>query len=416
VNRVVVTGLGAISAIGNSPSAIFESALSARSGVRLAPEFAVNGVVPLVAGADFDASSVVLRQRSAPMDRATAMAVAVARQATADAGAGIGFASQRAAIYWGTGMGAANTLEDSYRSLFQDNNWRLKPTSIVTGMNNAPAALISLEYGVTGPVLTYSIACASSAIAIGEAMRAIRNGIVDCAIAGGSEAMLTRGVLSAWSALRTLASTDVEDASRSCKPFASDRSGFVLGEGAAAIVLENAEHAAARGARIYAELAGFGLTSDATHIADPSSDGQARALEAALTDARIRPADVGYINAHGTATVVGDRVEVASIKRVFGEEASHIPVSSTKALHGHVMGATGAIEFMIALLTLKSGSLPPTAHLTRLDPSLNLDFVPNAARHGLPISTVVSNSFAFGGSNAVLVARNMAAAPQLSRG
>jgi 3-oxoacyl-[acyl-carrier-protein] synthase II len=405
VNRVVVTGLGAICAIGNSPSAIFEAALAARSGVRPAPELAVNASVPLVASASFHPANVALRQRSAPMDRATAMAVAVARQAATDAGAGVPLTSHRTGIYWGTAMGSANTLEESYRSVFEDNNWRLKPTSVVTGMTNAPAALISLEHGVTGPVLTYSVACASSAVAIGEAMRAIRHGIIDCAIVGGSEAMLTRGVLAAWSALRTLASTDVGDASRSCKPFASDRSGFVLGEGAAAIVLENAEHAAERGAKIHAELAGFGLTSDARHIADPSSDGQARALDAALDDAGVHAAEVGYINAHGTATVVGDRVEVASIRRIFGKESSRIPVSSTKALHGHVMGATGAIEFMIALLVLNSGSLPPTAHLTRPDPDLDLDFVPNAARHGIDLTAVISNSFAFGGSNAVLVAR-----------
>jgi 3-oxoacyl-[acyl-carrier-protein] synthase II len=416
VNRVVVTGLGAICAIGNSPSAIFEAALAARSGVRLAPELAFNASVPLVAGASFDPASVTLRQRSAPMDRATAMAVAVARQAATDAGAGVALASHRTGIYWGTAMGAANTLEETYRSLFQDHNWRMKPTSIVTGMNNAPAALISLEYGVTGPVLTYSVACASSAIAIGEAMRAVRHGIIDCAIVGGSESMLTRGVLAAWSALRTLASTDADDASRSCKPFASDRSGFVLGEGAAAIVLENAERAVERGAKIYGELAGFGLTSDATHIADPSANGQERALDAALGDAGVHPAAVGYINAHGTATVVGDRVEVESIRRIFGNEGASIPISSTKALHGHVMGATGAIEFMIALLVLNSGSLPPTAHLARPDPGLNLDFLPNAARHGVDLSAVVSNSFAFGGSNAVLVARKMAPAPRCLNG
>lgn len=408
--------MGAITAIGNSPSAIFDAALSGRSGVRPAPELAVSPLIPLVASADFDAESVVPRQRSAPMDRATAMALAVARQAVTDAGGDLSPGSPLTGIYWGTGMGAAGTLEESYRSVFRDNNWRLKPTSIVTGMNNAPAALISLEYGVTGPTLTYSVACSSSAVAIGEAMRAIRHGIIDCAIVGGSEALLTRGVLSAWSALRTLAKHDPQDATRSCKPFASDRTGFVLGEGAAALILENVDRALARGARIYAELAGFGLTSDATHIADPSPDGQSRAIGAALRDAGISPAEIGYINAHGTATIAGDRVEVASIRRVFGEHANGVAVSSTKALHGHVMGATGAIEFMISLMALESGSLPPTAHLTRPDPELDLDFVPNSARHGVSLSAVVSSSFAFGGSNAVLVARKMAApSPSASR-
>jgi 3-oxoacyl-(acyl-carrier-protein) synthase len=412
VNRVAITGLGAITAIGNSPATMFEAALSSRSGVRLAPELAVSPLSPLVASAAFDPATVVLRRRSAPMDRATAMAVAAATQAVADAGANLNPGSERTGIYWGTGMGAAGTVEEGYRSVFQDNDWRLRPTSVVTAMNNAPAALISLEYGITGPTLTYSVACSSSAIAIGEAMRAIRYGLIDCAIVGGSEALLTRGILSAWSALRTLAKQDPEESSRSCKPFAADRSGFVLGEGAAALVLEAAERAAERSARIYAELAGYGLASDARHISDPSPEGQSQAMSAALSDAEISPAEVGYINAHGTATLVGDRVEVASIKNVFGPAALRIPISSTKALHGHVMGATGAVEFMIALLALSTGSLPPTAHLARPDPDFDLDFVPNSARHGLKLLAIVSNSFAFGGSNAVLVARSMSSSGQ----
>jgi 3-oxoacyl-[acyl-carrier-protein] synthase II len=405
MQRVAVTGLGAITAIGNSPEAIFASALAGRSGVRPAPDLAFGAVIPLAARADFDVAAVLPRQRSAPMDRATAFALAAARQAVADAGPTLAPGAPCTGIWWGTGSGAATTLEDSYRCVFRDDNWRLKPTSVVTAMNNAPAALISLEFGITGPALTLSVACASSAIAIGEAMRAIRHGLVDCAIVGGSDAMLTRGVLAAWSGLRALAACDRDDPATSCKPFASDRCGFVIGEGAAALVLESVERAQRRGARVYGELAGYALTSDGTHISDPSSDGQARAIAAALLDAGIGPDEIGYINAHGTATLIGDRVETASIKRVFGDHASRVPISSTKALHGHVMGATGAIELMIALLALDRGSLPPTAHLTRPDASLDLDFVPNSARHGQELSAVMSNSFAFGGSNAVLVAR-----------
>lgn len=412
MHRVAITGLGAITAVGNSPLALFGSVLAGESGIRLAPELAVSPAIPLVASAAFDPSTVVLRERGAPLDRATAMALAAVRQAIGDAGMRFDGQSPGTGIYWGTGMGAANTLEASYRSIFQDNNWRLRPTSVVTAMNNAPAAVISLEYGITGPALTYSIACASSAVAIGEAMRAIRHGLIDCAIVGGSEAMLTRGLLAAWSALRTLASPDQQDAARSCKPFAADRSGFVLGEGAAALVLESIEHAQRRGVRIYAELAGYGLTSDAAHIVDPSPEGQVRAIGGALADAGLSAADVGYINAHGTATVVGDRVEAESIGRVFGNRALRVAVSSTKALHGHVMGATGAIEFMISVLALHSGSLPPTAHLTYPDPALDLDLVPNAARHGVALDAVVSNSFAFGGSNAVLVARRAPVDPR----
>lgn len=409
MRRVAITGLGAITAIGNSPEATFESALAARSGVRKAPEWAVAPVPPLAASAAFDPGWVKLRQRTAPMDRATAMAVAVARQAIEDSGGGLPTALDRVGVYWGTGMGAAGTLEDAYQGVFENHSWRIKPTMVVTAMNNAAVAQISLEFGITGPTLTYSVACASSAVAIGEALRAIRYGIVDCAIVGGSEAPLTRGTLSAWSALRALAAADPADAARSCKPFATDRSGFVLGEGAGALVLEAADRAIARGARIYGELAGYGTTSDAAHIADPSTGGQARAIRAALADGDVDPADVGYINAHGTATITGDRVEAASIRQAFGDHADAIAVSSTKALHGHVMGATGAIEMIIATLALHRRCVPPTAHLDHPDPGLDLDFVADGPRRDLTLRAVASNSFAFGGTNAVLVALDPAA-------
>lgn len=407
MHAVAVTGLGAIAAIGNSADAVFASTVVGKSGVRIAPELAVSTLTPLVASADFRTADVVLTRRSAPMDRATAMAVAAARQAVIDAGANVAIQGARTGIYWGTGMGAAQTLEDSYRSVFQDDNWRLRPTSVVTAMNNAAAALISLEFGITGPSLTYTVACASSAIAVGEAMRAIRHGLIDCAIVGGSEAMLTRGMLSAWSALRTLAACDAENSARSCKPFSADRTGFVLGEGAAALILESDLRASERGARIYAELAGFGLTSDAAHISDPSAIGQARAISIALEDADLAPSAIGYINAHGTATPVGDRIEVDAIRRAFGAAASRVAISSTKALHGHVMGATGALEFLLAVLALRSGLMPPTAHLDRADTELGLDFIPNRARRA-DLQAVMSNSFAFGGSNAVLIARRWA--------
>lgn len=405
MNRVAVTGMGAITAIGNSPAAIFEAALAARSGVRRAPELGSGATVPLVGSAIFDAGAVTPRHKTAPLDRATAMALAAARQAVADSGLDIAGASAQTGVYWGTGMGAVATLEDAYHSVFHDDNWRLRPTTVITMMYHAPTALISLEFGITGPTLTYSVACASSAISLGEAMRAIQHGQIDYAIAGGSDAMLTRGTFAAWSALRTLAREDATDAARSCKPFAADRSGFVLGEGAAAMVLENADRARQRGARIYGELAGYGLASDAAHISDPSPDGQTRAIESALLEADVDRSDVGYINAHGTATSVGDRVEATAIKRVFGDHAPNIAISSTKAIHGHVMGATGAIEFMIALLALHMKSVPPTAHLAHPDPHLDLDFVRESARHGVALGAIISNTFAFGGSNAVLVAR-----------
>jgi 3-oxoacyl-[acyl-carrier-protein] synthase II len=266
-----------------------------------------------------------------------------------------------------------------------------------------------VEFRLTGPSITYCVACASSAVAIGEAMRAIRLGVIDWAVAGGSEASLTRGILAAWAPLRTLAREDPDDPARSCKPFSVERSGFVLGEGAAALIVENAERAKRRQARVYAELAGYAVTSDGTHISDPSPDGQARAIRMALDDAEISPGEVGYLNAHGTATLLGDRVETVSLKRALGSHVAEVPVSSTKAVHGHVMGATGAIEAIAAILALHSGSIPPTAHLDQPSPDLDLDYVPNTARYGNALSAVVSNSFGFGGTNAVLVARNPAA-------
>jgi 3-oxoacyl-[acyl-carrier-protein] synthase II len=403
---VAVTGLGAICAIGRSPQEIFEAALAGRSGVQPAPDLAVSAAVPLAARAPFEAQHVTIARYSMPLDRCSALGVAVARQALVDAGVPASSANGETGVYWGTSAGGNETLERAYQTLFAERTWRLKPTTVVTVMHNAPAAAISIDLGVGGPSLTYSVACASAAVAIGEAMLAVRSGRLARAIAGGSEACITRGALTAWSALRALATTDRANPAMSCKPFAADRSGFVLGEGGAAVVLEDAEQARARGAHVYAELAGYGVSSDAAHMAEPSPNGQARAIAAALLDAGIGVDEVGYVNAHGTATRAGDRAEVDSIRRVFGARADSLLVSSTKALHGHVMGATGAIELVIALLALHTRSVPPTAHLASPDPSLELDFVPNCGRHDVPLRAVASNSFAFGGTNAVLVARH----------
>ena len=272
-------------------------------------------------------------------------------------------------------------------------------------MNNAAAAHISIDHALRGPSLTYSTACSSSAIAIGEACRAIRHGYADLAIAGGAESLLNLGTIRAWEALRTLANEDPEDPSTSCRPFSKDRSGLVLGEGAGIVVLETEEHARARGATIYAELAGYGAASDASHLTKPSQEGQAAAMRMALADAGLDGDRIGYINAHGTATLAGDVSETAAIKEVFGPHARRLAVSSTKSMHGHLMGATGAVEFITAILALQRGSLPPTANLRVPDPECDLDYVANTARTGVTLEAVMSNSFAFGGSNAVLVAR-----------
>lgn len=406
MNRVAVTGLGTISAIGDSPDEFFASLIATRSGIRRAPDLAVLNAVPLLARTDFpEGEPANARLR---FDRTTAMGLAAARQAVVNAGNSVCPGSSATGIYWGTGAGGVSTVEANYKRIFGEDKWRVNPTTVVTAMNNAAAAHIALEFGVTGPTMTYTVACASAALALGEAMRAIRFGVIDCAIVGGADAILTRGNIAAWMALRTLAQEDALDPSRSCKPFAQNRSGFVLGEAAGALVLESADRARDRGARIYAEFAGYAATSDATHVSDPSSDGQSRAMTMAMRDAELEPKDIGYLNAHGTATPMGDRIEVESIKRAFGEHAVRVPISSTKALHGHCMGATGAIEFIAAVMALHHKIIPPTAHLDEIDPALDLDFVPNNARRAETIRAVMSNSFAFGGANAVLVARDPA--------
>ena len=358
---------------------------------------------------DFDAAPLFEAPKLRMMDRVSQFALAAARQALQQAGIGNGtidggFDRDRAGVCIGTGMGGAETVDESYHTLYGQQSDRIKPFSILLGMNNAPAAWIGLEYGLQGPNLTYSTACSSSAVAIGEAAMRIRAGAADLMLAGGTEALLAPGPMKAWEALRTLAVEDASNPSASCKPFAKNRSGMVLGEGAAVLVLEEWEHALARGAAPLAEVVGYGLTTDTGHMTRPSIDGQARAMRLALSSARMAPADIAYINAHGTGTQANDPVETAAIRQVFGSHAERLAVSSTKSMHAHLLGAAGALEFAIALLAMRRGVLPPTMHLDQPDPECDLDYVPNAARHGCTLGAVMSNSFAFGGTNAVLVA------------
>lgn len=305
----------------------------------------------------------------------------------------------------GTCQGGIGTLENGYRELFQRDDPRIKPLTVLLSMNNAAASHISMKFRLQGPNITYSTACSSSAIAIGESYRKIKHGYADVMLAGGAEAMLTLGAMKAWEALRTLAPEDPDDAAASCKPFAKNRSGLVLGEGAAVLVLEDAERAINRGAKIYAELIGYDCSSDASHITKPDASGQTRTILNALSDAQLKPGDIHYINAHGTATLAGDIEETKAIKHVFGEHAAHIPVSSTKSMHGHLMGATGAVEFMAAVLALQHNAIPPTINLHQPDPECDLDYVPNHGRTDVHLNAVMSNSFAFGGSNAVIIAK-----------
>jgi 3-oxoacyl-[acyl-carrier-protein] synthase II len=404
VRRVVITGMGVIAPIGNTVDEFFTSLISAHSGIRRVADAIYAGPPSLVAGCvDFDASSLMPAHRLPHHDRATLFALAAVRQALSDARLDPESDDTHAAgVYWGTGLGGATSIEDSYRMMFAGNG-RVRPTSVVLGMNNAAAGNISIANGLRGALLNFSTACSSSASSIGEAYRAIKHGYADIIVAGGSEALITYGNLRAWDAMQALAHADPSDPARSCKPFSANRKGIVLGEGAAALILESAEHAARRGASVHAELAGYGNSADASHISKPDASGQVRAMRAALAEAGVTNRDVDYLNAHGTATVVGDVVESNAIQQVFGDGRIP-PVSSTKALHGHLMGATGAAEMVAAICALEQNVIPPTAHLDCPDPACPLDYVPNAARTAV-LHTVMSNSFGFGGMNAVLVAR-----------
>jgi 3-oxoacyl-[acyl-carrier-protein] synthase II len=340
------------------------------------------------------------------LDRVSHLALVAAKQAVANAR--LSFAAEERAtcgVFFGTGMGGAASTDEGYLTFYQERSDRLKPYSVLLAMSNAPGAWIGMEHGLGGPNLTFSVACSSAAVAIGEAWLRIRAGAAPIMLAGGAEAPLTIGTIKAWEALRTLATEDAANPSASCKPFAKDRSGLVLGEGAAVVVLEEWEHAQARGAPIVGELVGYGLCSDSEHITRPSVDGQARAMQLALDSAAVAPAEIAYINAHGTGTLANDAVESAAIRRVFGAAAERIAVSSTKSMHGHLLGAAGAVELVATLLAVRERKVPPTMHLEVPDPECDLDYVPNVAREVPGLELAMTNSFAFGGTNAVLVCR-----------
>jgi 3-oxoacyl-[acyl-carrier-protein] synthase II len=404
MRRVAVTGIGIVSPLGNDRRTFFDNLAAGRSGIRLLDAAFREKLV--AAPAQFDAEQHFAAPKLRMLDRVSQFALYAASQAIDDAG--ISFAGenrQRAGVFLGTGSGGSETTEDGYRTVYRDGSDRIKPFSVLMAMANAAAAWIGIEHGLTGPNLTFSTACSSSSVAIGEAGRRIAGGEVDLMIAGGTEAPLTLGVLKAWEALRTLASTDPEDPSASCKPFSRNRTGLVLGEGAAIVVLEEWNRAVQRGARIHAELIGYGLSTDTAHITRPTVEGQAYAMRLALESAGLPASAVDYINAHGTGTLANDAVETAAIKDVFGKRAYQVPVSSTKSMHAHLLGAAGALEFVVSILALQAGTIPPTMHLRVADPECDLDYVPMCARKDIEINTVMSNSFAFGGTNAVLVAR-----------
>ena len=404
--RVAVTGIGIVSALGNSLEAFYRSLAEARSGVRRLPDDVTLGSgVQVGALATWDPAAYFKGPEAGNLDRVAQFALAAAGQALAASSLDpAAMERDRIGVYWGTGMGGAHTLEGAFKSAYGNNDFRLRPLSVVMAMSNAAGSNVAVKWGLRGPFANFSTACSSSAMAIGEAMHAIRAGRAEIMVAGGSEALLTPVILAAWQALRTLAPADATDATTSCRPFDKRRGGLVLGEGGAALVLEEESHARARGAPVLAFITGYGNSCDAVHMSKPDRDGQVRAMTEALGESGLAPEAIGYINAHGTATIVGDVVECEAIKAVFGDAAMRIPVSSTKSMHGHLLGGAGALEMAAALMPFQEGVIPPTANLSEIDPACAVRHVPLKAERGEIPRAVMSNSFAFGGSNVVLIA------------
>jgi 3-oxoacyl-[acyl-carrier-protein] synthase II len=402
--RVAITGVGVVSPLGVTLEDFQRSLEQARSGIRRLPEEITQGSGVQV-GAMVEWVTPFKDGEAANLDRVTQFALAAAAQAIAASGINLPAADrERIGVYWGTGFGGARTLETSYKQVYARQEWRMRPLTVVMAMNNAGGSNVAVRHGLRGPFANFSTACSSSAMALGEAMRTIAAGRADAIVAGGAEALLAPSTLAAWQALRTLAPADPADPAASCKPFDKRRSGLVLGEGAAAFVLEEESRARARGAHIHGVLSGYGNSCDATHMSRPDRDGQIRAMKEALAEAAMPLEAFGYVNAHGTATAIGDVVEAEAINAVFGEAARELRVSSTKSMHGHLLGGAGALEFAVALLALEKGIVAPTAFLEQPDPACRLRHVGPRAERIAPPRAVMSNSFAFGGSNVVLVA------------
>ncbi|HUI81942.1 MAG TPA: beta-ketoacyl-[acyl-carrier-protein] synthase family protein [Bryobacteraceae bacterium] len=400
MRRVAITGMGAICALGRSVPEVARALCQGRSGIGPI-ESTDCSQLRFQNGAEvrgYTHQPYFEDRRADFIDRFAQFAVIAAREAVASAGVEwTPELRETTAIITGSCVGGQSTEDIGFQEVYKLGHNRVHPLTIPKTMANAGASHISMEFGVTGPSFTISTACSSAAHAIGQAYWMIRSGITDLAITGGSEAPFSFGILKAWEAMRVV-SPDT------CRPFSKDRRGMILGEGAAMFVLEPLEGAEARGAQIHAELVGFGMSADACHITQPSAEGAARAMRAALRDAQIAPEQIGYINAHGTATPANDLTETAAIRAVFGAHANHLPVSSTKSMHGHGLGAAAAFECLATTLALRDGVLPPTANFTEPDPDCDLDVIPNHARRAA-VEYALSNSFAFGGLNAVLVLR-----------
>ncbi|MDQ3668733.1 MAG: beta-ketoacyl-ACP synthase II [Actinomycetota bacterium] len=406
--RVVVTGLGMVSPLGNDVETSWRNLIAGESGAAPieqfdASEFPVHFAAELK---DFDPTVWIDRKQARRMDRFAQMVVAASRQAEADSGIDIAKESERIGASIATGIGGLGAFQDCYQTLMDRGPDRVNPFSITAIIPNMGAGWVSMELGTQGPLSSQCTACAASNMAIGEGADAIRLGRADVMFCGGTEAGITRVGIAGFGAMRALSRRN-DDPKRASRPFDAERDGFVMGEAGAVVLLEELDHARARGARIYAELLGYGLSSDANHITEPDPVGTnpARAMRMALADASVDPSQVGYINAHGTSTPLGDASETRVIKLAVGEEhAARIPISSTKGATGHCLGAAGAVEAIFTILATKNGVLPPTINYEVEDPTCDLDYIPNEARHA-EIEVGVSNSFGFGGHNACVVFR-----------
>ena len=404
--RVAVTGLGVISPHGADPGALFAALMRGESAVRHLTLTSDAGAFEIVGAAvSGEPWAGIPRAQRVISDRAGLYALAAAEAALADAGVDPAVENRdRFGLAVGTSLGGAISQEAAYAEIFRRNAQRLSPFTLVKVMYNGPAAQIALRYQLGGPNLTYTTTCSSSTVSIGEAARQIRHGVADVMLAGGTEALFAYVSIKAWLALQVLAPEHPTDPAATCRPFSRDRNGTVLGDGSAFVVLEDLARAVARGARIYAEVAGYAVTNDASHLTQPSAAAQARTMRAALADAKLAPETIDYVNAHGTGTPLNDASETQALKEVFGTHARSLAVSSTKSMHGHLVGAAGALECVITALALDRQAVPPTAHLDAPDPALDLDYVPHQGR-STRVRAAMSNSFAVGGTAATLVLR-----------
>ncbi|MGQ9691972.1 MAG: beta-ketoacyl-ACP synthase II [Thermaceae bacterium] len=406
MRRVVITGLGPVSPIGVGAEAFHQAQLQGKSGIRRITRFDPKDLPVQIAGeVEVDPEAFIDKRELRRLDRFVQLALIAAELALRDAGLEVdGLDPRRVGTLVGSGIGGMETWEAQSRVLLEKGPTRLSPFFIPMLIINMASAQIAMRYGFMGPSSAVVTACATGTDAIGSAFRMIQLGEADLVLAGGAEAVITPMAIGAFGVMRAL-STRNDEPERASRPFTKSRDGFVLSEGAGVLVLEEYEHAKKRGARIYAEIVGFGRSADAHHITEPHPEGKgaALAMEAALKDAGISPEKVGYINAHGTSTPIGDRAEVLAIKQVFGDHAKRLAVSSTKSMTGHLLGAAGAVEAIATVQALYSGLLPPTINLEDPDPELDLDFLPTPRE--AQVEYALSNSFAFGGQNAVLVFR-----------